>query len=112
MDQPLSYQIFGDYLAITWLDGHESLLSQERLRRACPCANCRGEPDLLGKDPVPAGKPATTTKRYCLSGLKPVGNYALQLFWADGHSTGIYTYDFLRSLCDCDICLNDASADK
>ncbi len=109
MDQPLSYHTFGDYLAFTWQDGHESLLSQERLRRACPCANCRGEPDLLGRRLMPANKTALTAQSYRLSGLKPVGNYALQLFWADGHSTGIYTYDYLRSLCDCDICLKNAS---
>jgi DUF971 family protein len=27
-----------------------------------------------------------------------VGGYALQLFWADGHSTGIFTFDYLRRL--------------
>ncbi len=109
MDQPLSYQTFGDYLAVTWPDEHESLLSQGSLRRACPCANCRGEPDLLGRRLTPADKPALTTQSYRLSGLKAVGNYALQLFWADGHSTGIYTYDHLRSLCDCNLCLKSTA---
>jgi DUF971 family protein len=38
--------------------------------------------------------------------LKPeraelVGRYALQIFWNDGHSTGIYSFDYLRSLCSC-----------
>ena len=105
MDQPESYQKFGEFLAVTWQDGHESMLSQESLRRACPCAHCRGEPDLLGRRLMPADKPGLTAESYRLSGLKAVGHYAWQLLWADGHSTGIYTYDYLRGLCDCDICL-------
>ena len=32
--------------------------------------------------------------------LQPVGRYALQPYWRDGHSTGIYTYDYLRDLCE------------
>ena len=57
---------------------------------------------------MPADKPDLTTDSYRLSGLKEVGHYAWQLLWADGHSTGIYTYDYLRRLCDCDICLKNA----
>ena len=104
MDQVESYQIFGDYLALAWKDGHESLLSQEQLRGHCPCAQCRGEPDLLGRRQMPADTQAITAESYRLTGLKQVGRYAMQLFWEDGHSTGLYTFEFLRSLCDCDQC--------
>jgi len=33
-----------------------------------------------------------------------VGNYALSLNWADGHSTGIYSFRMLRALCPCEAC--------
>ncbi len=41
--------------------------------------------------------------------LKPnraelVGRYALQIFWSDGHSTGIYSFHYLRELCPCGEC--------
>jgi len=37
--------------------------------------------------------------------LEPVGNYALRFTWGDGHNTGIYSFDLLRSLCPCRECL-------
>ncbi|MEE9464535.1 MAG: DUF971 domain-containing protein [Candidatus Neomarinimicrobiota bacterium] len=104
MDQPQSYQVFGDYLALAWKDGHESLLSLERLRGQCPCAQCQGEPGLLGRRQIPVETQVITAGSYRLTGTEPVGHYALQLFWGDGHSTGLYSFDFLRSLCDCDQC--------
>jgi DUF971 family protein len=36
--------------------------------------------------------------------IRPIGNYAIEFHWRDGHSTGIYTYDYLRSLCPCSEC--------
>jgi DUF971 family protein len=33
-----------------------------------------------------------------------VGNYALQIDFSDGHTTGIYSYDYLRTICPCDEC--------
>jgi len=47
--------------------------------------------------------------------LKPqkaelVGRYALQIYWSDGHSSGIYTFDYLRGLCPCTEC--EAASDK
>jgi ATP-binding protein involved in chromosome partitioning len=32
--------------------------------------------------------------------IEVVGNYALAFYWSDGHSTGIYSYEHLRKLCD------------
>jgi DUF971 family protein len=36
--------------------------------------------------------------------LASVGNYAVSFTWADGHSTGIYSFRLLRHLCPCDAC--------
>lgn len=88
--------IVGPELALAFADGDELYLPLDLLRRACPCASCQGEPDALGRvqRPVqhigPRGFELLRTER--------VGGYALQLYWADGHSTGIYSFDYLRKL--------------
>jgi len=101
---PTSYQAFGEYLAISWGNGHESLLAFAMLRDNCPCANCRGEPDLLGRLHMPESQAPRNKAGDNLAGMQPVGRYGLQLIWGDGHNTGIYTFDYLRQLCDCDSC--------
>ena len=105
--QPSSYQLFGEFLAISWEDGHESMLSLKMLREACPCAHCRGEPDLLGRVMMPAQQDQRSDSSYLLAGTSPVGHYGIQLTWGDSHSTGIYTFEHLRRLCDCDICRSE-----
>jgi DUF971 family protein len=35
----------------------------------------------------------------------PVGHYAIQFNWNDGHSSGIYTYEYLREICPCHDCI-------
>ena len=47
--QITTLQIIGRELAIAWSDGHETYLSLEEVRKACPCAVCNGEPDVLGE---------------------------------------------------------------
>jgi DUF971 family protein len=37
--------------------------------------------------------------------IQPVGRYALQFSWSDGHDSGIYSYGLLRQLCQCDVCV-------
>lgn len=36
--------------------------------------------------------------------VEPVGSYALKIFWNDGHSSGIYSWDHLRNICACAEC--------
>ena len=89
-------------LQLTWDDGHESVIALNTLRDSCPCASCQGETVLLHHF-APAPQPDLPGK-YDLTDAKQVGSYALQLTWKDGHSTGIYTWERLRSLCECEIC--------
>ena len=91
-------------LYLVWLEGHEGPLPLVRLRDACPCAGCKGETILFQKFEAPAAD-RDTPGRYELVRATPVGNYAIQFTWGDGHSEGIYTMEQLRSLCSCDICL-------
>ena len=82
--------------AISWSDGLEQFLPMEKLRQACPCAVCNGEPDVMGRGdaPVRPYKPGS----FELKGYEFVGGYALLFRWADGHASGIYSYNFLRGL--------------
>ena len=94
--EPTNIQQIGNELAIQWNDGKESYLNLEFLRRACPCAACGGEPDVLGN----VSRPNVTYSResFVLKKFDMVGGYALQLHWADGHNTGIYSFQYLRRL--------------
>ena len=89
-------QLIGGNLAIAWSDGTESFLKLELLRRACPCAACGGEPDVLGNISRPQVN--YTDKSFELASFDLVGGYALQPRWADGHNTGIYSFTYLRRL--------------
>jgi DUF971 family protein len=82
-------------MEIEWEDGMRTTYSAERLRWACPCAECRGE----------AGSPGRLTRVKTLSpdelqirDVTLVGQYALQVAFESGHATGIYTFRLLRDL--------------
>jgi DUF971 family protein len=94
--EPTNVQQIGDELAVSWNDSTESFIKLETLRRACPCAACGGEPDVLGDVSQP--HVTYTDKSFQLTGFDLVGGYALQPRWADGHSTGIYSFTYLRRL--------------
>ena len=93
---PANIEQIGNELAIQWNDGSETFLPVRFLRGACPCAACGGEPDVLGD--VVRPEVSYTDQSFELSGWHLVGGYALQPTWADGHNTGLYTYDYLRRI--------------
>ncbi len=87
-------------LKIVWQDGHISEYDSHKLRLACPCAGCVDE--------------MTGRVRVIASGISPdvhplkvalVGHYAATIHWSDGHHTGIYTFELLRRLCPCALCV-------
>jgi ATP-binding protein involved in chromosome partitioning len=80
-------------LAITWGDGHESRYDVRRLRMACGCAVCVDE--WTGEGLLdPARVPEDVRPRH----IEPVGRYAIQIQWSDGHESGIYPFPRLRAL--------------
>jgi DUF971 family protein len=85
---------------VTWNDGHFSSYPSWYLRQSCPCASCVEE--LTGRRKILEGSIPANLQRL---NVEPVGNYALNFHWSDGHSTGIYTFDYLRQLCPCAECL-------
>jgi DUF971 family protein len=104
-------QTTGLGLEIDWRDGHKSRWTFAWLRLACPCATCHEERDADGREPgVARGQPPGVLPLYKAparpDSASPVGNYAISFKWNDGHSTGIYSWDYLRRRCLCDECRN------
>ena len=88
--------IVGEELAIRWNDGRESYFGLEQLRRRCPCAACAGEKGILGE--VYRSETPLSPESFQLLKCAIVGGYAIQPEWADRHSSGIYSFDYLRSI--------------
>ncbi len=87
--------VIGAELAIAWSDGGESYVKLATLRRLCPCAGCAGERDILGRLMKGPARPLAASS-FEVVRTSPVGGYAVQVFWADGHSDGLYPYVKLR----------------
>jgi prepilin-type processing-associated H-X9-DG protein len=93
---------------VVWADGHVSHYDFAYLRDECPCATCNDEREkkttFAAAGPasaavLPMFKPKTTAQS-----AHAVGNYAIQFTFTDGHATGIYSYDHLRTICPCPSC--------
>ncbi len=89
-------------LIIEWSDGHRSVYTWQHLRANCPCAGCREERQKP-PDPFRILKPNELGPLAPVS-MPPVGRYAYKIVWNDGHDSGIYTLEHLRSLCQCPQC--------
>lgn len=82
---------------IDWADGHKGLYPHAVLRGYCPCAGCQGHSgDIRFVE--------ATEEQQELDELALVGGYAISLTWFDGHAGGIYSFEYLRALCQCDAC--------
>ena len=107
----------GKGMEIDWADGHKSAWSFAWLREACPCATCveeraqqgrhAGQPKPKSKDLLPMYTPPPKP-----SSVQPVGRYAIQFNWLDGHSGGIYSWEYLRRSCQCPECTFAAEETK
>lgn len=94
-------------VVIEWSDGHRTLLENRRLREACPCAMCKGEPPAIGPArTIPLMPAAPSGIRAVKHSL--VGRYAVSFVWSDGHSSGIYPYEYLLEMCECEACTRRA----
>ena len=82
-------------LRITWADGRACLYGAPTLRRACPCAQCVNE--WTGQRVL---EPESVSDETRIADVSIVGRYALNFRWSDGHETGIYSFRYLRELCE------------
>jgi DUF971 family protein len=90
-------------LQIEWGDGHHSALPLALLRAKCPCATCR-EVREAPPDPFRVLSASEAAAVPDLQDIEPVGRYGIRPVWRDGHSTGIFTFEYLRQLCACPEC--------
>jgi len=75
-------------LEIAFADGKRFSLPCEFLRAYSPSAEVRGHGP--GQEVLQVGK-----KNVEIARIEPVGTYAVQLYFSDGHDTGIYSWDLL-----------------
>lgn len=89
-----------DGLLIEWdASGHQGAYAARALRLDCQCAACVEE--MTGR---PLLDPASVAEDIRPVQVALVGAYGLRILWSDGHGTGIYTFDRLRTACPCRDC--------
>jgi ATP-binding protein involved in chromosome partitioning len=99
---PMPSEIIGllrSKITFKWTDGHETIYPARLLRLACRCAGCVEE--TSGEALLDPKSVADTIRA---KGIELVGQYAIQIEWSDGHSTGIYNFRNLRANCPCAPC--------
>lgn len=79
-------------LEIDWDDGVKSRFDHRLLRGFCPCAHCQGHQGPIKWSGDFEGLAVQ------IADIEEIGNYAVRLSWADGHSTGLYSFSFLSLL--------------
>ncbi len=82
-------------LRVTWGDGRECLYGASQLRRLCPCAQCVNE--FTGERVLKAESVPDDLE---IEDVGLVGRYALTFRWSDRHDTGIYSFRYLREICE------------
>ena len=80
----------GQTLVLSYPNLGEVLLSAEFLRVYSPSAEVRGHGQ--GNEVLQVGK-----EDVCITGIEPVGNYAVKLIFSDGHDSGLYSWDIFHT---------------
>lgn len=101
---PLSIERVQENILIKWSDKTDRLYSPGKLRQHCPCAICREKKKSpaaasSGAMPLPVLTQAETLPLR-IERMEPVGNYAYNIHFSDGHHSGIYTFDLLSQLAE------------
>jgi DUF971 family protein len=96
IDSPEKIELVGDFLALRWTEGKEVFLDSSTLRTNSPSAEQSGETDIFGRSS--GGSSQNNFQEVKINSFEKVGNYALRLIFSDGHSSGIYSWDYFLSL--------------
>ena len=95
-------------IKIDWADGHRSDFPLAHLRDNCPCATCTGAEGGVAQKTSYSAEDKNPFKMYQpklrMEMCEEVGEYAVRIYWSDGHSTGIYSFRHLRDICTCESC--------
>ena len=93
---PSRIEVIGNTLSLQWDNGEDSYLDASLLRSESPSADNKGETDIFGQ--VSGGQAKREFPDIEIIKVNPVGNYAIRIIFSDGHSTGIFSWEYLRSL--------------
>lgn len=101
MDAPRSLDLKKDRgLTVEWADGATSYYSIAYLRRHSPSADMRQLREQMQKNPLTV-LPASASRAagpLVAVDAELVGNYAIRIRFSDGHTTGIYSWAYLRAI--------------
>jgi DUF971 family protein len=89
--EPERISVDADSVTITWTDGASTVVSGDRLRSSCPCAECR-EHESEARSIIQIGD------RSSIADAQLIGGYAIRFTFGDGHADGLYPYGILREL--------------
>jgi DUF971 family protein len=89
-----------DELLIEWNDKHFGLHKLKSLRDLCPCASCVDSRSYIQAEEFIDKK----AQKYHIKEIIQIGSYAIKITWDDNHDTGIYPFDYLRTICECTNC--------
>ncbi|MBA2661966.1 MAG: DUF971 domain-containing protein [Bradymonadaceae bacterium] len=89
-------------LRMTFSDDHVADYPARYLRGYCPCAHCQGH-----SGGPPKWQEVTKPNQIRIDNVTQVGNYAICIAWGDGHDSGIYSFQNLRTMCPCPTCMPD-----
>ena len=95
-ESPTKIELVGTTLAIAWPDGKEDYLDAPYLRKYSPSAEQKGESDIFGN--ISGGSSKGHFPDVGIKGFDYVGNYAIRIQFTDGHSTGIYSWEYLGEI--------------
>ena len=98
MEIPIRFEIIGNSLALVWTDGSEDFWDASFLRKNSPSAEQSGEMDIFGRIQGGSNDPEQDFEDVKLLKFVPVGRYAIRLVFSDGHSTGIFSWSYLKLL--------------
>ena len=91
-----------DGISIRWSNEKTLAYSHALLRKSCPCATCRekrsSESDQQGKIKLLPVLSLAEAQPVSVSKMRPVGNYAYNIAFSDGHDSGVFTFEFLLEL--------------
>ncbi len=88
-------------LTVEWADGTTSYFSIAYLRKMSPSADMRELREQIAKNPLtvlPSSANRPQASPLVATDAQLVGNYAIKIVFSDGHATGLFSWDYLRSI--------------
>ena len=95
---PSRLEVIGNTLSLQWDNGEEIYLDASLLRSQSPSAENKGETDIFGQ--ISGGQTKSDYPNIKIIKVTSVGNYAIRIIFSDGHSTGIFSWGYLKSLAE------------